>query len=403
MQTENSSAASDEMWNQISPLLDEALATLGEKDRQAVLLRFFENKSLAEVGNKLGLGEDTARKRVSRALEKLNRYFAKRGVSSMAETLAGAISANSVQAAPMGLAKTISTMAVAKGAAASTSTLTLIKGALKIMAWSKAKTAIVAGTVVLLATATTTTIKIHEIRAQPDYWQVQYPTVAILEHARPQVSILPTKFKNLKRGGGWIQYPLDDKMMGIGITVEDMIEDAYVSGPETVNFKTRRVLATPLPRERYDFIANLNQGASNALQRAISEKFGLTIQREMVETNVLILSVRNSNADGLKPTALTIKQPGSLSITNGRLSALSCPIENLASVIESRFGIPTVDQTGLIGRFDFDVNPFPQPWEKSGQKSFSLDSLKQTLLNQLGLELVPTNMPIEMLVVEKAN
>ena len=67
--------AASRLWQQISPLLDEALAQLGEKDRQAVLLRFFENKSLAEVGNRLGTGEDTARKRVSRALEKLRRYF----------------------------------------------------------------------------------------------------------------------------------------------------------------------------------------------------------------------------------------------------------------------------------------------------------------------------------------
>ena len=75
MQTEIQPAAPDLFWEQMSPLLDEALATLGETDRQAVLLRFFENKSLAEVGNSLGTGEDTARKRVSRALEKLHRYF----------------------------------------------------------------------------------------------------------------------------------------------------------------------------------------------------------------------------------------------------------------------------------------------------------------------------------------
>jgi RNA polymerase sigma factor (sigma-70 family) len=158
MQTENSSAVSDGLWNQMSPLLDEALATLGEKDRQAVLLRFFENKSLAEVGNKLGMGEDTARKRVSRALEKLNRYFAKRGVNSTAETIAGAISTNSVQAVPMALAKSVTAVAIAKGAAASASTLTLIKGALKIMAWTKAKTAVVAGAVLILAAGTTTVI-----------------------------------------------------------------------------------------------------------------------------------------------------------------------------------------------------------------------------------------------------
>jgi len=155
MQTEDSSPAPDEIWNQMSPLLDEALAALGEKDRQAVLLRFFENKSLAEVGNKLGMGEDTARKRVSRALEKLNRYFAKRGVNSTAETIAGTISANSIQAVPMALAKSVAALAVAKGAAASGSTLALIKGALNIMAWTKAKIAIATGILVIFATGAT--------------------------------------------------------------------------------------------------------------------------------------------------------------------------------------------------------------------------------------------------------
>jgi RNA polymerase sigma factor (sigma-70 family) len=81
MQSEIQSPAPDPLWEQISPLLDEALGQLGETDRQAVLLRFFENKSLAEVGNFLGTGEDTARKRVSRALEKLHRFFLKRGVA----------------------------------------------------------------------------------------------------------------------------------------------------------------------------------------------------------------------------------------------------------------------------------------------------------------------------------
>jgi RNA polymerase sigma factor (sigma-70 family) len=134
MQSELQSAATDKIWNQMSPLLDEALATLGETDRQAVLLRFFENKSLAEVGSHLGTGEDIARKRVNRALEKLHRYFSKRGVSPTAAILAVAISANSVQAAPVMLAKIVTAVAITKGAAASGSTLTLIKGALKIMA-----------------------------------------------------------------------------------------------------------------------------------------------------------------------------------------------------------------------------------------------------------------------------
>ena len=155
------SPGTDEAWLQIAPLLDTAIAGLNEKDRHVIVLRFFENHSLAEVGRALGANEDAARMRVNRALEKLHRYFSKRGVSSTTAIIAGAISANSVQAAPVALAKSVTAVAIAKGTAAGSSTLTLIKGALKLMAWTKAKTAIVAVTVVILAAGTTPVVIYH--------------------------------------------------------------------------------------------------------------------------------------------------------------------------------------------------------------------------------------------------
>jgi RNA polymerase sigma factor (sigma-70 family) len=139
-------------WGQIAPLLDGALARLGEKDHDALVLRFFENKSLCEVGAAIGASEDTARMRVNRALEKLRKFFTKHGVDSTAATIGETISANSVQAAPVTLAKTVTAVAMAKGATASGSTLTLIKGALKIMAWTKAKTVIIVGTTAISLT-----------------------------------------------------------------------------------------------------------------------------------------------------------------------------------------------------------------------------------------------------------
>ena len=125
------------------------------------MLRFFENKNLSEVGAALGASEDAAKMRVNRALEKLRKFFAKRGVTLTAAIIAGAVSANSVQAAPVGLAKTISATAV-KGAAVARSTLTLAKGALKLMAWTKMKLAVVASAGVLLAAGGGTAIyEIH--------------------------------------------------------------------------------------------------------------------------------------------------------------------------------------------------------------------------------------------------
>ena len=145
-----------ETWTHIAPLLDGAMDQLGKKDHDAVVLRFFEGRNFAEVGVALGASENAAKMRVSRALEKLRKFFKKRGVTSMAATLGETISANSVQAAPVLLAKSVTAVAIAKGATASLSTLTLIKGALKVMAWTKAKTAIVASACVLLAAGTTT-------------------------------------------------------------------------------------------------------------------------------------------------------------------------------------------------------------------------------------------------------
>ena len=142
-------------WEALAPWLDEAMGGLGETDRNAVVLRYFENQTAAEIGAALRMPEDTARRRVNRALDKLRKFFGKRGIALSAAAIAGAISANSVSAAPSGLAATISAVAAAKGVAAGTSTLTLIKGTLKIMAWTKAKTAALTAAAVILATGTT--------------------------------------------------------------------------------------------------------------------------------------------------------------------------------------------------------------------------------------------------------
>ena len=145
-------------WNQLAPMLDEAVSRLAKKDRDAVMLRFFKDKNLREVAAALNVNEAAAQRRVLRAVEKLRRFFTNRGVALSSVAIAGAISANSVQAAPVALAKSVTAVAIAKGAAASGSTLTLIKGALKIMAWTKAKTTVVTGVVLILAAGTTTMI-----------------------------------------------------------------------------------------------------------------------------------------------------------------------------------------------------------------------------------------------------
>lgn len=101
-------ANSESVWRQLAPLLEEAMARLSEKERTLVALRFFENKSAVEAATLLGIQEWAARKRAERAMEKLRRFFMKRGVAVSSTAMAGAISANSIQAAPAGLAAIIS-------------------------------------------------------------------------------------------------------------------------------------------------------------------------------------------------------------------------------------------------------------------------------------------------------
>jgi len=113
-------------WVQIEPLLDEAMDSLDPSDRTALLLRYFENKSLREVGAAMGASEDAAQKRVTRAVERLREHLVKQQVTIGAGALAALVSVNAVQAAPTGLAATVSAGSVLSAAAISASSTTAI-------------------------------------------------------------------------------------------------------------------------------------------------------------------------------------------------------------------------------------------------------------------------------------
>src|ERR1017187_10416649 len=127
------------VWNQIAPLLDEALSCLGEKEHDAVVLRFLDGKELKQVGAAMGTTEDAARMRVNRGLEKLREFFAKRGVTLSATAIAGAVAANSIQAAPAGLAAAITAAALS----GTTITTTAVIAATKIIAMTTLQKAII--------------------------------------------------------------------------------------------------------------------------------------------------------------------------------------------------------------------------------------------------------------------
>ena len=150
---EPNDAAPEADWEQLRPVLDEVMHQLQETDREAILLRYFENRPFADIGARCGLNENAARMRVERALEKLRSLLARRGVTTVA-ALASVISAHAVQVAPASLAATLAATSLAS---AGTGTLAFWS----IMNMTKLKLGIGA---LVVASASTALIVQHQAR-----------------------------------------------------------------------------------------------------------------------------------------------------------------------------------------------------------------------------------------------
>jgi len=154
-------SANDPVWDRLSPVLEEAMARLGQMDRTVVLLRYFENRSLREVGYALGISEDTAQKRVSRAIVKLRGLFVKLGVPVSASDMTTMISTQAVSAAPIHLAALAAKVGVG-GATGSATGAWLLQQTIRKPFWPKI--VLVGGSALLLVTVAT--VVISHYRAQ---------------------------------------------------------------------------------------------------------------------------------------------------------------------------------------------------------------------------------------------
>ena len=147
----------DSSWQQVAPHLDAALGELGEADRDALLLRFFERKSAEEMGGILGISAEAAQKRVTRAMERLRELFSKRQVTIGAGGLVGLISVNAVQSATVGLPEAITSAAFA-GTALSTSTFIAATKSIVMTATQK----IIVGIVLAASVAVPMQVQSHD-------------------------------------------------------------------------------------------------------------------------------------------------------------------------------------------------------------------------------------------------
>ncbi len=157
------STDSDVLWELVVPQLDNAIGELNDSDREVVLLRYFERKSAREMGNILGISDEAAQKRVNRAVDRLREALAKRGVAIGTTGLTLAISANAVQAAPVGLACTISFTAFASSSISGSASIALAKS---IAMTTIQKSFTVAAAIVLVGATIYEASQISQLRGQ---------------------------------------------------------------------------------------------------------------------------------------------------------------------------------------------------------------------------------------------
>jgi uncharacterized protein (TIGR03435 family) len=399
MQSTPDEPEADNVWRQLAPLLEEAMTRLNEKERTLLALRFFENRTGAETAALLGIEEWAGRKRVNRALEKLRKFFAQRGVRLSTTAIVGAVSANSVHAAPAGLAKVISAVAMTKGAAAGGSTLTLAKGALKLMAWTKVKTAVVAGAVVLLAAGTTTVIVNKVISPTPaSIYEVlfKHPSSRLLESAPPTLIFRPTQFPDKERIGVWTD---TGKFVAPNYPLQTLFAIAYGA------FNLAHVIlpdGSNLGNTNYDVLITLPNHQNEALQGELQKQLGLTAHVETRETDVLLLKV----ADPAKLQSHKTKGGEYRNYHAGDWPVQKQICRNAGLAVVARYAEvdkPIIDQTGSKDHYDFDFQWTEPKWSSFDAMKSALQDIWTDQLNQVGLELVPSREPVKMLVVEKAN
>ena len=390
----NEPQPTDDAWKQIAPLLEDAMARLGTRDRDAIVLRFFENKNLREVGAAIGGSEEAAKVRVSRALEKLRKIFANHGVKSTTAVISGAIAVHSVNTAPSALVKTISTVAISKGATAGASTLALVKGVLKVMAWTKAKTAIVVGVAAVLtigtATVTTSAVKKSHTAAVENYF-AHWESMDIDTAPLPPVVVLrPSKYSD--QGDFIIASPNpspDAKIMRRSAYFWEILQTAYGFSREEM------ILPGNLPSGQFDMLLTVPENSREALRAEIKKQFGIVAHPETREMDVLVLKNSNPQASRIKISATSNENSWS---ENGSIRLQGYKMADIAHRLGTFFEQPVIDETGLTDNYDAELK-----WDSRLQGEALRREMKNILRDQFGLELTPGRRPVQVLVVEKVN
>ena len=263
------------------------------------------------------------------------------------------------------------------------------------MAWTKAKTALVAGVVVLLA-AGTTVVTVKEVQAHTPYpWQRPQASFTAFYDAPAGTHIVPTKFS---QSSGCTDSSRGS--LGIAQPLQEIYGTAYQRGT------LYTLVLGELPKDKYDYIAKLvgprvphknmpqDENWTLELQKELARKFGYKAGLETRDTDCLVMKPVATGTHGFKPSH-SMPNGHAIEEKPGYESFHEQPTGTLVGILQRNFHIPVVDQTDLTNAYDFTLQ-----WDQSDPKNPNLDGLKQALRDQLGLNLVPSREPIEMLVID---
>jgi hypothetical protein len=321
----------------------------------------------------------------------LHRFLSKRGISSTTALIAGAISACSIQAAPVALANSVTAVALTKGALASGSTAALSQGVLQLMAWTKVKTAAVVGALVLLAVGSAIVVagKTRAARFETAFAKADAQT---LDRAPAGLVLRPSRFSDridpaVQSGG---------RFLGRTMPVFWLFSFAY-----EFPWWDRVVLPADAPRGTYDLLLALPDHPKEALREEIRRQLGFSARRETRMTDVLFLEINDAIGPELRVTRggrPTLEFTGWHTYSSsGMLAAANQPASRLASFLEDRLAWPVLDRTGLTGNYDITLH-----WNAQSNEPSENAEIQGAFLHQLGLKLAPGRAALEMLVVEKA-
>lgn len=211
-------------WDGVAEYLDEALQSIDEKDREIVVLRYFQNRKHREVAAQTGLSEAAVQKRSSRALEKLRSVLEKKGTALPAGVLTALLVQNAVQAAPASLAA-LCTAAGTGSAAAGGSVYTIYKGALFMIVWTKTKiAALVAGVSILLGTAAGIVTDQHAEHEISQIRQELSEKKADIENREEEMKKLQSKIKILEQRNREVSHNIDSLIAQLDKTDQKLSE-----------------------------------------------------------------------------------------------------------------------------------------------------------------------------------